>query len=78
MGKIKSEVGRPVEMPHPWGSLANCVGGTFKLAEKLSISQPTLSRWSRGEGRINPIILKEVERLCKYYGIEFKHLESKK
>lgn len=73
MGKRKTEVGRPVTMAHPWGQLANSVGGTFKLAEKLGIGQTTLGRWSRGESRVPLAALKEIERLCKYYEIELKN-----
>lgn len=72
MPKRKPGAGRPVTMTHPWGQLADSVGGTLKLAEKLGVSQPTLNRWSHGNTRVPIIAMKEVERLCKYYEIEIK------
>lgn len=72
MKKNTKTVGRPILMEHPWGELANLVGGTFKLAERLGVSQPTIFRWSKGMYRVPAMTQKEVERLCKYYGIKFK------
>lgn len=65
----KLKVGRPIKMPHPWGELAESVGGTFILAEKLGVKQPTINRWAHGKSRVPLMTLKEIKRLCAIYKI---------
>lgn len=72
MEETKKGAGRPIHIPSPWGELAEVVGGTKKLAEKLSISGATLNRWANGVHRVPELAKKEIRRLCKYYGIETK------
>lgn len=70
MDNKKKGAGRPVHIPSPWGELANAVGGTKKLAEKICVSGSTLNRWANEVHRVPELAKKEVRRLCKYYGIE--------
>ena len=71
MRKRKPGAGRPLEMHPPWDELAKAVGGAAQLAEKFGVGTSTINKWARGVHRIPTLALKEVERLCKYYNIEF-------
>lgn len=76
MHKRKPGAGRPIVMSHPWGELAKALGGSLKLVEALGVSQSTLNRWERRECRIPAMAMKEVERLCHFYGIELKEFQK--
>lgn len=71
MRKRKPGAGRPVEMPFPWKELAMSTGGSGELAKRLGVGTSTLNKWVRGVHRIPILARKEIERLCKYYEIEF-------
>lgn len=77
MSKKQNKVGRPILMPHPWGALAESVGGTFILAEKLGIKQPTLHRWAHSKSRVPLTALKEIKRLCGIYKIQNCTIKNK-
>lgn len=66
----KNLAGRPIHIPHPWGALADAIGGTQKLAEKLCVSGATINRWANGVHKVPEMTKKEIRRLCKYYEIE--------
>lgn len=70
MNKQKKGAGRPIHIPSPWGELADAIGGTKKLAEKLFVSGATINRWANGVHKVPEMAKKEIRRLCKYYGIE--------
>ena len=70
MDEPKKGVGRPIHIPPPWGELADAVGGTKKLADKLCVSGATVNRWANGVHKVPEMAKKEIRRLCKYYGIE--------
>ncbi|MBP6218564.1 MAG: helix-turn-helix domain-containing protein [Oligoflexales bacterium] len=68
--KKKEGAGRPIHIPEPWGQLAEAVGGTQKLAQKLGVSGATVNRWANGVHKVPELAKREIRRMCKYYGIE--------
>lgn len=75
--KKQNKLGRPILMPHPWGTLAEAIGGTFILAEKLGVKQPTIHRWAHGKSRIPLTTIKEIKRLCAIYKIQDCTIKNK-
>ena len=69
MPGVKGKSGRKITTPAPWGPLYTFVGGQEKLATKLGVSKATVGKWATGVHRIPELVRKEVQRLCKYYGI---------
>lgn len=69
MTKRAPGAGRPISAPAPWGILAEKLGSTTKLAEKLGVTRSTVNKWSMGVHRVPAMVKKEVLRLCRHYGI---------
>lgn len=71
MKKEKQKVGRPVmvDISPPWAEIFKNEQGQVKLAEKLGVSQTTISRWARGIHRIPTLAKKALIEICKEHSI---------
>lgn len=71
MKEEKNRTGRPLldDIKAPWPELFRFEQGQAKLAEKLGVSQTTVSKWARGMHRVPELARRELIRLCKKHGI---------
>lgn len=72
MTNFKNRVGRPImtDVASPWAEIFSCAEGQAKLAEKLGVSQSTISRWARGHHRIPTLARKALIEICREHSIK--------
>lgn len=68
-GSQDGRIGKPIEMPSPWGDLAEVLG-SVAMADALGVTLRTLNRWATGEMKPHALRVPAIRKLFAKHKIK--------